>query len=203
MKHLRTTITILASSFCCIVHVYAAPQCKGYEDAQVSGITSRVVDDLWSRTDYWWKRGEYRRIIAVDRVITEADPGFLEPYSTGGWLMESMGDNADAEKYYRLGATRNPEKSYIWFNLGFFYYNTVKNYPMAIATFANSASLPDASINDWKMLAHSYERNNQLDKATDVWQKLHEKYGKDAVVLHNLQKDQNLLVAAQAPVDHS
>jgi tetratricopeptide (TPR) repeat protein len=171
---------------------------------QIDGITSRVVDNLWGRTDYWWHRGEYPRIIALDRVVTEADPGFLEPYSTGGWLMESLGDNDDAEKYYRLGATRNSTQAYLWFNLGFFYFNTVKNYPKAITSFQCSSGCSDANINDWKMLAHAYEKNGQLDKAISVWQKLHVQYATDGVVEHNLQKDILLQVAAsQPPADHT
>ena len=168
----------------------------GYSQAQVDGMSSRIVDNLWARTDYWWHYGAYTRIIAEDRIITEADPQFAEPYATGGWLLESLGNNADAEKYYSLGTSRNPQNSYLWYNLGFFYYNTKKNYPKAIISFTHSSSVPGAGINDWKMLAHSYERNHQLDKAIAVWEKLHATYANDGVVIHNLAEDQARLAAS-------
>jgi len=174
----------------------AASQTSGYSEAQVDGITSAVVDRLWARTDYWWALGEYTRIIADERIITEADPGFLEPYATGGWLYESMGDNANAEKYYLLGAHRNPQASFAWFNLGFFYYNTMKEYPKAVNAFSLAAHAPDAGINDWKMLAHSYERNNQIASAITVWKMLNKTYPNNGPIVHNLDEDQQRLVAA-------
>ena len=189
-----TLLAVCSSGHCASTNM----DTKGVSKTQVDGITSAVVDNLWSRTDYWWHRGEYPRIIALDRVMTEADPHFVEPYSTGGWLMESMGNNAEAEKYYRLGTTRNPLSSYMWFNLGFFYFNTLKDYPDAVTAFHSAANAPDGGFNDWKMLAHSYEKNNQPQEALAVWKKLHDKYPADAVVLHNLDEIQHVIDAMPA-----
>jgi len=198
------SVAALASTFLfaltTFTHAAIVNVSAGYSETQVGGITSTVVDGLWSRSDYWWHHGDYPRIIALDRLITEADPNFLEPYSNGGWLMDSLGDTKDAERYYRLGAERNPDKSYLWFSLGFFYYNSMKDYPDAIMTFKRAADAPDGGPKSLKMLAHSYERNNQLGEAVNIWQSLHTKYPGDAVILLNLNKDQNLLRTANPTV---
>jgi tetratricopeptide (TPR) repeat protein len=192
MKALTIAVMAFLFVFSFAAHVRAASSgnSSGCSDTQIDGITSAVVDGLWQRTDYWWHRGDYPRIIALDRLITEADPNFLEPYSNGGWLMESLGNNSDAEKYYRLGAERNPKKSYLWFSLGMFYYVTLKAYPKAIDSFHRAATAPDGGQKSWRMLAHSYERNNQMPEAIKIWQKLHAKYPTDGVIMHNLVEDQ-------------
>jgi tetratricopeptide (TPR) repeat protein len=172
------------------VVVFADPASGGYSETQAQGISMAIQDRLWQRTDYWFGNGSYQRSIKEDRLITEADPHFLEPYATGAWLMDSLGHKADAEDYYALGAARNPDRSYAWFNLAFFYFSSLKDYPRAIKTFQLAVNSPDSDINDWRMLAHSYEKNNQLNDAIVVWQKLHQIYPLNSVVLLNLNRDE-------------
>ena len=105
----------------------------------------------------YWHHGDYPRIIALDRISTQIDPHFLECYETGGWLMESMGNLKDAEAYYRQGVANNPDTSELYYHLGFFYFNTLHDYHQAVNTFRQGISQSDADINDWRMLAHSYE----------------------------------------------
>jgi tetratricopeptide (TPR) repeat protein len=169
---------------------------QGYNETQVQGVSSEVVDILWARTDFWWHQGEWGRVVAEDRFITEIDPQFLLPYSTGGWLLESEGQLTEAKEYYILGAKRNPNKSFLWFSLGFYYFNTMKDYPSAIKYFQCAADAPDGGINSWKMLAHSYEKNRQLPQAIAVWIKLQQRYPNDPIVIHNLAKDQTLVLAS-------
>jgi tetratricopeptide (TPR) repeat protein len=169
--------------------------------AQVDGMCDDIVDNLWDYTDYYWHHGDYPRVIHLDRIITEVDPHFLEPYSTGGWLMESDGDNKDAEAYYRLGAVRNPDKSYAWFQLGEFYFNTLHDYDKAVTVFQGSSKLPDASVNDWKMLAHSYEKAHNLPRALQTWKVIKQRYPTAPAVDLNLNRVQALVNAdaAQTP----
>ena len=88
------------------------------QQIQVEGIVGGVVSKLWVQTDHWWHEGDYPRIVALDRIITEADPQFLEAYSNGGWLMDSLGRTHDAELYYTQGTKNNPHASYAFWNLG-------------------------------------------------------------------------------------
>ncbi len=137
--------------------------------AQVDGITQRVADHLWNQADEEWHQGDYPRIIALDRIIAEADPHFLESYAVGGWLLESLGQHGDAEAFYQQGIRANPRASYAYYNLGFFYFNTRHDYAHAANVFRGDVAQRDADLNDWKMLAHSYEHLGDWNRAVQTW----------------------------------
>jgi tetratricopeptide (TPR) repeat protein len=177
----------------------AAPKFDGYDPNQVAGIVSGSVDELWNRTDYYWHRGDFPRIIALDRIIVEMDPGFMEPYSTGGWLMESAGDNTSAEKFYRLGAARNSDSSYMYYQLGMFYFNTTKNYKGALEAAQIGTTKSDAGINDWRLLAHSYEKNGMLPECINTWQYIIKTFPDSGAARRNLERVQGLVAQSQTP----
>ena len=159
-----------------IVLPAANAQTAAQQQRQAGGIVSGVVDRLWDQTDVYWHSGDYPRIIALDRVITEADPQFLEAYSNGGWLMDSLGRTQDAQAYYTLGTRNNPHAEYAYWNLGFFYFSTAHDYPAAARAFRQAVQQPDADLKDWKMLAHSYEKAQQWDLAVSTWQQTRARY---------------------------
>lgn len=174
-----------------------------FSEDQVDGIISASVDDLWAKTDYYWHRGDYPRIIALDRIIVELDPHFMEPYSVGGWLMESDGDNASAEAFYKLGVANNQDSSYMYYYLAAFYFNTLKNYAAAAKVSSEAVAKTDADINDWRMLAHAYEKNRQLNDALHTWKTIKQKWPDGAAVDLNLARVQRLVDAANASVSGS
>lgn len=143
---------------------------------QADGVCALVVDRLWRQTDEYWHGGDYPRIVALDRVITQADPQFLEAYSTGGWLMDSLGRAGDAEAFYKQGVAHNPHAAYAYWNLGFFYFNTAKNYPEAARVFEMDTRQPDADLNDWKMRGHAEEKAGEWDRAVATWQTVKAKW---------------------------
>jgi len=200
MKRSILTASVVVFLLCFSVAANAAARSaqSGGDSAQIDGITNQVVGQLWDRTDYYWHRGDYPRIVALDRIITQADPHFLEPYATGGWLLESMGDNKDAEAYYKQGIANNPNRSYMYYSLGFFYYNTLHNYPKAVSTFQKDVKVADADVNDWKMLAHSYEHIGRIDDAVDAWKVIKHRYPTAPAVDYNLNKDLKLQAARKA-----
>lgn len=179
--------------------IAASVSAPGYDPNQVDGILDAVVDDLWAKTDEYWHLGDYPRIVDLDRIIVEIDPTFMEPYSVGGWLMESMGDLKNAEKFYTLGAVCNPTHSYLYYNLVAFYFNTLKDYPKATSIAKEAVKLSDADINDWRMLAHCYEKTHNLDKALETWKFIKSKYPKAVAVDVNLNRVEQLIKAAAQP----
>jgi len=168
----------------------AAPT-PAQQQRQATGIVSGVVDHLWNQADTYWHGGDYPRIVALDRIITEADPQFLEAYSNGGWLMDSLGRTGDALAYYMLGTRNNPHAEYAYWNLGFFYFSTAHDYPAAARAFRHAVQQPDADLRDWKMLAHSYEKSSQWDAAVSTWQQTRARYP------HGLSVDRLLAEAEQ------
>jgi len=180
IKPLALFLVTLAGMLCLpILPVHAAPPTARQQQIQADGIISNVVDTLWDQTDAYWHSGDYPRIVALDRVITEADPQFLEAYSNGGWLMDSLGRTADAEAYYTLGTRNNPHAEYAYWNLGFFYFNTPRNYLAAAQAFQMAVRLPGADVRDWKMLGHSCEKSKRWDDALSVWQQARSRYPHD------------------------
>lgn len=139
---------------------------------QADGIVDGVVDKMWAHNDTYWHDGDYPRIIAQDKVIVQADPHFIECYTTGAWLMWSDGRNADAEAFYKDCVHHNPGTSKAYYDYGFFLFNHLHRYADARLVFARSAALPDAGVLDWRMLAHSYERLHQYGKAVGVWRQI-------------------------------
>ena len=186
----------LAIGTCCACgSAGATPAQKAYDADQVSGIVDEVVDGLWAKTDYYWHKGDYPRIIALDRIIVEADPSFMEPYAVGGWLMESDGDLADAESFYKLGCVRNPTSSYMFYNLSAFYMNTLKNYALAVKASESGVRQADAGINDWRMLAHAYEKNHQLEEALATWKTMKTRWPDGLAIDHNRDRVERLIEA--------
>ena len=153
----------------------AAPT-AAQQQIQANGIVSGAVDHLWNQTETYWHSGDYPRVVALDRIITEADPQFLEAYSNGGWLMDSLGRTQDAQAYYTLGTRNNPHAAYAYWNLGFFHFNTTHDYPAAARAFRHAVQQPDADLRDWKMLAHSYEKAGLWDAAVSTWQQTRARY---------------------------
>jgi tetratricopeptide (TPR) repeat protein len=166
--------------------------------AQLEGIDANIAGNLFQRGDAYFDQGDYPRTVALDRIIVVADPGFLECYATGGWLMESLGRLKDAEAFYQDGIAKNPNSSYMEYSLGMFYFNTLKDYPSAVAVFQADARDPGSSDIDWKMLAHSYERIGQYQDAVAVWTEIKKRWPASPAVQYNLNKDLARVSAAHA-----
>jgi tetratricopeptide (TPR) repeat protein len=199
----RTILAVLISLAC--MSAVAAPAHRNSKsavraeadtsDVQIDGISSAIEDNLWSVVDRYFDAGDYSRSIGLDRIIVQQDPNFVECYATGGWLMESLGNLNDAEAFYQESVANNPNNSYAHYALGTFYFNTLKDYRTAIAVFQSDIRQPDADANDWKMLAHSYERIQAYDLAVDTWTKIKKRWPDAPAVDHNLDKDMALLKA--------
>lgn len=168
---------LLALAFLAESPVRGAAPPASSSPAQVDGIVSAVVDRLWTQTDVYWHQGDYPRIIALDRIIVGADPHFMEPYQTGGWLMWSSGQDADADAFYRLGIQNNPRNSKAYYDYGLsFLVNHKHDYPAAIRVFRQDVTQADAGVLDWRMLAHSYEKAGQWDRAVATWRAMRKRW---------------------------
>lgn len=169
--------------------------------AQVDGMTSAVVDGLWAQVDVLWHDGDYPRIEALDQIIVEADPYFVECYNTGAWLMWSDGRDADADAFYRLCIRNNPHESAAYYDYASFLLNHRKNAVRARRVLEVSARLPDAGVLDWRMLAHAREKAGDLPGAVSQWQRIRARWPQGApsdsthggVDENNLRRAQTLL----------
>lgn len=198
---LSTLLMAFSSPLTMAAATRKAPAVRTAKSAQsgpalVDAIFDGFVDDLWKQTDVYWHEGDYPRIIALDRIIVQADPHFAECYATGGWLMESLGRKSDAEAFYQQGVANNRDVSYTYYNLGCFYYNTLKDYAASAEVFRQDAKVADTQANDYKMLAHSYERLGRLKEALATWQAVKKRWPDAPAIEPNMNRVKAKLASA-------
>ncbi|MDQ2688482.1 MAG: hypothetical protein M3Y28_11525 [Armatimonadota bacterium] len=185
----------------------AAAPAPASSPAQADGIVSAAVDDLWAQTDAYWHVGDYPRIIALDRIITQADPHFVESFNTGAWLMWSSGLDSDAEAFYQQAVQNNPHTPAAYYDYGQFLFNHKHDYHGAIRVFTQDVARAQPGVLDWRMLAHSYEKAERWDRAVAVWRRIKARWPHGApgdpshggVDDRNLQRALSHLKAAPQP----
>jgi tetratricopeptide (TPR) repeat protein len=161
---------------------------------QVDGIVSAVVDNLWAQGDMYWHEGDYPRIIALDRIITQADPHFVDAFNTGAWLMWSDGLDGDAQAFYELAVRSNPHDPAAYYDYGMFLFNHRHDYAAAIRVYRRDVQQASPGVLDWRMLAHSYEKADAWDQAVGIWRQIKARWphGDPRDPTHGDIDDQNL-----------
>lgn len=163
--------------------------------AQINGMTSGVVDELWDITDFYWHKGDYQRIIAILRVCVEADPTFTDAYSNGAWLIWSLGDTKAADDFLQHGIANAPTKtakSELYFDLGWHVYNT-KRYKEALPYLQNAVKAGTNNRVAYTTLAHTYRHLKRYNEALQVWNTVEKKYPDFAAAKSNKARIQALI----------
>lgn len=142
---------------------------------QVNGITERVIDNLWTRGDAYWHEGDYKRIVALIRVCVAADPSFVEAYSSGAWLLWSMGDTVGADALLADGEKRSPRKAEIANEFGWQMYRT-KRYDKASQYLKRATDRGGVPVTAYTTYAHSLEKLGRYDEAIAVWRRVIKKF---------------------------
>lgn len=86
-----------------------------------SYIMEKVVDYLWARSDVYWHKGEYEKVVKLNKIIVTLDPSFVEAYLNSSWLLESMGKEEEALQWLLSAETRCPCWE-VYHDLGMYYY---------------------------------------------------------------------------------
>ncbi len=163
------------------------PVTRAQAITQVDGITDRVVDKIWERTDYYWHDGDYNRIVGLIRVAVEADPAFLEAYASGAWLLWSMGQTPAADDLLKLGVARNPRRYELNYEFGWHLFNT-KRYTEALPHLRAASRFANAPSQVWKTLAHCYDRLGRTDESLNAWRTVVRRFPRDSAGPPNLRR---------------
>lgn len=158
---------------------------------QVDGITSRVVDGLWEKTDEFWHEGDYNRIVALCRVIVEADPSFNDAYSNSAWLLWSQGDTDAADRFLQQGLDRTREKGDLAFEFGSHLYNT-KRYGQAEKYLKKGIGYGGVPVTCYTLLGHTLRLQKKYEESIAVWQTVVKKFPKFTAGPANLARVQAL-----------
>lgn len=126
--------------------------------------------DLWKENDRFWHSGEYDRCIAMMRLITQVDPGDVEAYSDGAWLMQSQLRDEEAEAFLLEGVRNNTDIYDLYFELGHYYYYHTR-YDEAVRYFETAVSFKCPEL-VWRQLAHALEHDGDPGGAMNIWLQL-------------------------------
>ena len=183
----------------CLVRAQTTPKGdKAFKTAvtQVNGITSRVVDNLWEATDHFFHEGDYYRIIALIRVCVAIDPSFVEAYSSGAWLLWSIGDTAGADAFLADGEARSPRKAEIAYEMGWHLYNT-KRYDAALPYLEKGIKSPTAHVVCYTTLGHCYRQLKRYPDSVRVWKMVVQKFPTFTAGQSNLARVEKLARGTQ------
>lgn len=186
------TLVFCPTSFAQATKATASPAYKAAV-AQADGITNKVIDEMWETTDKYWHEGDYNRVVSLIRVCVEADPSFTEAYSTGTWLLWSMGDTKTADAFITYGLSRAPKavKSDMSYEVGWQFFNT-KRYAAAIPHLKRAVDLGAKQRQAYSTLAHAYTRMKRYDESIAVWKLVVRKYPDFGAAKTNLAKVEGL-----------
>ncbi|MBC7326486.1 hypothetical protein H5T87_00015 [bacterium] len=139
------------------------------------GLREVAASLLWLKIEDYFHSGEHEKIAPLIRIITWLDPHFIEAYSSGAWQLAWNSEDwrliPSAEEFLQEGIKNNPDKYELYADMGWLYYDKVKDYDKAVEWYKRATALPSPPTVK-RMLAHSYERAGKIDEAIKVWKKL-------------------------------
>lgn len=147
------------------------PIARGQDADHVEAIVDDCLRQLYVVSDRHWHKGEYSHLVNVNRMVIAGRPTFIEPYVNAGWLLWSMDRDAEAVALYDAGIAANPNSYALYNEKGFYLITRKKDWKNGLPLLEKAASLPDCAKIVMHTLAHAYERNGQLNKALEAWNK--------------------------------
>lgn len=145
----------------------------------VLGIREVLASLMWVQTDHYFHTGEYRPIIRMVRQITAIDPHQIDVYATGAWHMAyNFMDKRlieDGIAFLEEGCRNNRTVYDLFFELGYMHYDKTKDFPKAVAAYAQSAEKGTTTGKKVApsfvrhQLAHAIEKMGDIDAAIQQW----------------------------------
>ncbi len=155
--------------------------------AILGGFRGVAAAMLWMKADELWDSGHGTEIkyLSMLRATTLLDPHWIEPWRILGWhLAYNLYVEADKipdeqarakrkAEYMRMGInclkegiSWNPNRYDLYFELGWTYYDKVRNYDEAAKWLRHAIQFKHPSYIE-RLIAHAYERKPDIPKALD------------------------------------
>jgi len=148
--------------------------------AILGGFREVAASMLWMKTDALWDKGEGTHVQALwtMRLTTLLDPHWLEPWRITGWhLAYNMFVETDKPeekaKFLQMGVDSlkegvswNPDRYDLYFELGWTYFDKVRDYENAVKWLQASIEFPHPEYID-RLIAHALERQPDMPRALD------------------------------------
>ncbi len=135
---------------------------------------------LWMKTFELWDSGEGASLKALNlmRTVTLLDPHWLEPWRITGWhlaynLYVETDDPKRRAEFLRLGVNAlkegiswNPNRYDLYFELGWTYFDKIKDYPEAAKWLGAAIQFEHPQYVE-RLIAHGWERVPDMPRALD------------------------------------
>jgi len=148
--------------------------------AILGGFREIAASMLWMKTHEMWDSGEGASFKALNlmRTVTLLDPHWLEPWRITGWhlsynLYVETDDEEQRANLLRMGVNAlkegiswNPDRYDLYFELGWTYFDKIKDYPEA-AKWLEAAIQFEHPQHVERLIAHGWERLPDMPEALD------------------------------------
>ncbi|MCS6776748.1 MAG: tetratricopeptide repeat protein [Chloroherpetonaceae bacterium] len=138
-----------------------------------SEMAQAIIDDvltrLWEQADRHFHEGEYNHTININRVILQGDPHNLAAYENSAYLLWSTDRAEEAVALLKQGIKANPKHYGLYDELGWYYYNNLKQPEKAIPYYEQAIKY-NPPFFTWHNLARCYEKTGQWEKAVKTWE---------------------------------
>lgn len=148
--------------------------------AALGGFRGVAATMLWAKMEELWDsgKGTWLACQQVMRDVTLLDPHWMEPWKILGWhqaynLYVETKDPAQKGMFLYKGLSTlkegiawHPETYELYFELGWTYFDRVRDYEKATKWFEAAIQYPHPEYIE-RMIAHAYERLPDMDKALD------------------------------------
>ncbi|HJP84094.1 MAG TPA: hypothetical protein VJ835_11385 [Fimbriimonadaceae bacterium] len=156
--------------------------------SRVDAIWNHAVDRINGQTDIWFDDGDFPRVINLCRIMYALYPSDFEIATNLGWMLENIEKYDEALAVYVKFRTENPkDPDAAWPEANFYYMRRAfQKIPAILEPSIKMTVKPHA--NNYRTLAHAYERMNQLQDSKRVWQAMLLVYPKDLPAKNNLER---------------
>lgn len=148
--------------------------------AVLGGFREVAASMLWMKSHELWDKGEGASVEAlwVMRLTTLLDPHWLEPWRMTGWhlaynLYVETDDPKLRAEFLQMGVdclkegiSWNPDRYDLYFELGWTYFDKVRDFEEATKWLIASIQFPHPEFAD-RMIAHAFERQPDMPRALD------------------------------------
>lgn len=133
------------------------------------GFKPVAADLLWLKADEFWHRGLTHRILPILKTIALMEPKFVLAWSLGAWHLsynlsaearterEANALVAEGIKFLKEGLARNRERYDLYFELGWIYFDKLKDYETAIKYFRGATRYPHPEYID-RLIVHAQKK---------------------------------------------
>jgi tetratricopeptide (TPR) repeat protein len=161
---------------------------QGAKPSRVDAIWNHAIDRINTQTDIWFEDGDFPRVINICRVMYSLSPADFDVATNLGWMLENVEKYDEALAIYikfRKENAADPDAA--WPEANFYYMRKAyQKIPPILEPTLKMSSKPHP--NNYRTLAHAYERMNQLRDSKRVWEQLVALHPDDLPAKNNLTR---------------